>query len=125
MPLMKFEGPDGPEALEFPLGDNGLPRLMLSEVAHIQRVADMTIPELVEGMGRLDPTALAAAVQVMWKRQGRIVRFEDVDFDISTLAFDSLPNEVDDEEAGAVDDDVPAGAPDPTAASSGDATAED
>lgn len=118
MPLIRFETADGEERIEFPMGDNGLPRLMLSEVAHIQRVADLTIPQLMEGLAALDPTALAVLVQVMWKRSGRVVRFEDIDFDISTLDYSLLPGEDDAED----EEPLPEGAPDPTPASSGRGT---
>lgn len=123
MPIIRFEGPDGPESLELHRGENGLPRLMMSEIKHIQRTVDMTVPEMMEAMGRLDPDAICVVVQVLWKRQGRIVRFDEVDFDISTLHFELLPGEDDEDPEGLPEpDEVPPGAPDPTAASSGDAT---
>ena len=126
MPLIKFVGPEGPEEHALPLGPNGLLRLHLAEVRHIQRVADLTVGQVQSGVftsgADIDPTALTALVQVLWKRIGRVVKFDEVDFDLSTLDFDLLPEEEsadDDEPAPATDDAV---AVDPTPASSGGAT---
>lgn len=127
MPLIKFEGPDGPEAHAMPLGPNSLLRLNLAEVREIQRVTGLTAVEVRDKVfdEDPDPIALTALVQALWKRQGRIVKFDDVDFDLSTLEFDLLPEEQDPEPTDA---DEPAGPEpevdgmDPTPASSGDAT---
>ena len=84
--FIEFEGPDGPERHELPLGPNGLPRLHLAEVRHIQRVTDMRVTDLLERMSVFDADAWTVLVQVLWKRQGRVVRFDEVDLDLSTLS---------------------------------------
>mgnify|MGYP000016345729 CR=1 FL=1 len=103
MPRISFEGPDGAESYDLPLGPNGLLRLQLAEVRHVQRVADLTIEQLQTRIFTLDPTALTAIVQVLWKRAGRIVKWDDVDFDVSTIDFDLLDGEGPDEEADPAD----------------------
>ena len=84
MPIIKFTDNDGTAwELPLPMGDNGLPRLHLAEVRHIQRVTDMGVKDVTEkAFVELDGTAITAIVQVLWKRQGRVVKFDDVDFDI-------------------------------------------
>ena len=98
MPRISFEGPEGPESYDLPIGPNGLLRLHLPEVRHVQRVADLTVEQLHRGIFEFDPTAITAIVQVFWKRTGRIVKWDDVDIDISTLVFDLLEGEGDSEE---------------------------
>ncbi len=116
MPLFKFDGPDGPEEHSVERGPNGLLRWHLAEARQIQRVADMTIQEFQSAIFDLDATALTALVQVLWKREGRIVKFDDVDFDLSTFDVSFLPGENDDEpEADAAD-------PTPPPTPSGDQT---
>ena len=97
MPRITFEGPQGPEALDIPMVvTTAKLRLTLAEARHIQRVADLTVEQIrdrVFGTTDPDPLALTALVQVLWKRQGRIVAFEDVDLDLGTFDFDLLPDE--------------------------------
>ncbi len=95
MPVITFDGPDGPERHELPYGPNGFPRLMLAEIREIQRVTGMTAVDWWNAIADASPdgVALAALVQALWKRQGRIVRFDAVDFDYSTLDLDLLPEE--------------------------------
>ena len=69
----------------------------------MQRVADLTIEQLQTRIFTLDPTALTAIVQVLWKRDGRIVKWDDVDFDVSTIDFDLLDGEGPDVEADPAD----------------------
>ena len=117
MPLFKFDGPDGPEEHAVEKGPNGLLRWHLAEARQIQRVADLTIQEFQAAIFDLDATALTALVQVLWKRDGRVVKFDDVDFDLSTFDVSFLPGENDDEPAAEGD------ALDPTPTPSGGETA--
>lgn len=126
MPRIVFEGPDGPEDHELPIGPNGQLRITVPEARHIQRVADVTAMEF---RNRLfvtddpDPMAIAALVQLLWKRRGKAVRFEDVDIDISTLLFTLLPEE--EARAAEVEAAKSGGSgEDPTPDSSGSPTAE-
>lgn len=97
MPRLTFEGPTGPETLD--IGWNlstAKLRLTLAEARHIQRVADMTVDQVRDKIFTTsdpDPVALSVLVQVLWKRQGRIVSFEDVDFDLGGFSWDLLPDE--------------------------------
>lgn len=97
MPRLKFDGPEGPEVLEIPMAvATAKLRLTLAEARHIQRVADLTMEQVRDGVfGRTDPdpVALTALVQVLWKRQGRLVAFDDVDFDLGSFDFELLPDE--------------------------------
>jgi hypothetical protein len=117
MPLFQFDGPDGPEEHAVERGPNGLLRWHLAEARHIQRVADMTIREFQTAIFDFDATALTALVQLLWKRTGRVVKFDEVDFDLSTFDVEFLPGENDDDEPGA-DAADPTGTPTP----SGEAT---
>jgi hypothetical protein len=120
MPQFKFDGPDGPESHDVEKGPNGLLRWHLAEARQIQRVADLTIQEFQSAIFSLDATALTALVQVLWKRDGRVVKFDDVDFDLSTFDVSFLPGEIDDEDDGSETD-----APDPTQTPNGDPPTED
>lgn len=126
MPLIKFDGPEGPEEHVVPIGPNGLMRLHLAEVRHIQRVANLTAGDLQAKVFTADPdpVALTALVQVLWKRRGRVVKFDDVDFDFSTLDYDLLPEEEDAVPDPVDESAVVEEAPDPTQTSSGSAAGE-
>lgn len=114
--LIRFEGPDGgPEEHELAFGPNGLPRLHVAEVRHIQRVADLSVAELLERLSTFDGTAWTVLVQVLWKRDGRVVKFDDVDFDISTVMIEGDDVEV-------VDASAEADPLDPTTDSNGEST---
>jgi len=116
MPVFVFDGPDGPEEHAVERGPNGLLRWHLAEARHIQRVADMTIKEFQVAIFDLDATALTALVQLLWKRTGRVVKFDDVDVDVSTFDVSFLPGENDD------DDEDDAVDPTPPPTPSGDQT---
>ena len=97
MPRIAFDGPNGPESVEVAWNlQTGQLRLMLAEARHIQRVADLTVEQLRERVFMTedtDPVALTALVQVLWKRQGRDVPFDQIDFDLGSVEFDLLPDE--------------------------------
>lgn len=123
MPLIKFVDNEGTAwALPLEMGINGLPRFHMAEVRHIERVADMGVREVTEqAFVELNGTALSAVVQVLWKRQGRVVKFDDVDFDIGSMEFELLPDEEDDDDTAAGGGVDPV---DPTSTSSGGETGE-
>lgn len=97
MPRLTFDGPDGRETLDIRWNlTTAKLHLTLAEARHIQRVADLTVDQVRDRIFTTsdpDPTALTALVQVLWKRQGRIVAFDDVDFDLGSLDWDLLPDE--------------------------------
>lgn len=125
MPRILFDGPNGPESHDLPIGPNGLLRLNVAEVRHIQRVAELTARQLQTKLfdADPDPVALTAVVQVLWKRQGKTVRFEEVDFDLSTLDFQLLPEEQSAMERAESEKQSAAGE-DPTSDSNGSPTVE-
>ena len=126
MPRLMFDGPTGPESHDLPIGPNGLLRLNVAEVRHIQRVAELTARQLQTKLfdADPDPVALTAVVQVLWKRQGKSVRFEEVDFDLSTLNFELLPEEQVAMDRAEAEKRQSAAGEDPTTDSNGSPTAE-
>lgn len=93
MPIVKFEGPDGPEEHTLLMGSNGLPRLMLPEVREIQRVTGIGMTEFAQALDRYDGDAWAMLIVCLWKRKGKIARIDDVEVDIGSIALELLPEE--------------------------------
>jgi hypothetical protein len=64
-------------------------RLMNVEAMHLERVTGMTIPEWSNALTKGSTLALTALVQMVWKRAGRAVPFEEVVFDLGALEMQS------------------------------------
>lgn len=101
MPIVKFDGPDGPEEHTLQMGSNGLPRLMLPEVREIQRVTGIGMTEFAQALDRYDGDAWAMLIVCLWKRKGKIVRIDDVEVDVGSIALELLPEEQSAAETGA------------------------
>lgn len=82
-----FDGPDGPEVHEW--GS----RLTNLEAIGVQRTADMLPQAFFEGLAELDPTAWTALVQLLWARQGKRVKFNDIEFDLMSCRLESDDDE--------------------------------
>lgn len=90
-------GPDGepePVVIDIPLSErNGLLRLHQSEAKHVARTVDLTVKDLYPAAFRdLQPEALSVIIQVGLKRQGRPMKFDDIDFDYGSIDIDAVPD---------------------------------
>lgn len=72
--------------------------LMLAEMRVVQRATQLRPGDFVTALTEGDPEALTALVVLMEKRQGRVVRFEDVDIDLGAFEAEPLDEERGDDE---------------------------
>jgi hypothetical protein len=55
---------------------------------HIETVTGMDTGEFIKACQSMSATAWTALVQLIWKREGRDVRFADVSFLLASIVFD-------------------------------------
>ena len=77
-------------------------RMLNTEAIALQKVTGMRMQEWTSALTGGDAFALTGLVWLLYRRAGREVAFDEVEFDIGSLALE--------------DDDVPAEQPDPTEA---------
>ena len=94
---ISFDGPDGREVHEW----NG--RLTNQEAITVQTTTGLLPQAFFEGLAALDPTAWTAMVRLLWARDGRAVKFSDVEFDLMSCMLE------DDDEPDAAAAEAPGG----------------
>lgn len=70
----------------------GAPRL--KEMRHIQSRTGMRLNAFMEAMDDWDAEALTALVDVLHRRAGIILRWEDIDLDLESLTAENTPEEI-------------------------------
>lgn len=60
-------------------------RLLNTEAIALQRVTGMRMNEWTKSLQEGDATALTGLIWMLWRRNGREVDFDDVEFDIGAL----------------------------------------
>jgi hypothetical protein len=110
--VVRFDGPDGPESHEMAAGvtQPDAPQLSVLEAIEIEKITGDKPQAWLRALSELDPTAWVALVMILRRREGKTVRFGDVDFDLLSarmLDVDEHGNVIeqdDDEEPGEVGD---------------------
>ena len=60
-------------------------RLLNTEAIALQRVMGMPVPDWTKAMQKGDAIALTGLVWLLWRRAGRDVPFDDVEFDLGSI----------------------------------------
>ena len=83
MTRVSFQVPGG----DVDVHDFDFATLTNQDYIHIETVTGMDVQSFDTAARALNATAWTALVQLMWKRQGRDVRFGDVEFVLGSLDF--------------------------------------
>lgn len=68
-------------------------RLLNTEAIALQRHTGFTPPEFGERLGKGDAIAMTGLVWLLWRREGKHVRWEDVEFDFADFQVDTEDEE--------------------------------
>jgi hypothetical protein len=84
-------------------------KMLNTEAIALQKVTGMTVPEWTTGLQAGDASALTGLVWLLFRRNGRELAFDEVEFDIGSL-------ELEDDEEPETPDPTPPAEPDGAAA---------
>jgi hypothetical protein len=85
-------------------------KMLNTEAIALQRVTGMTVPEWTTNLSTGDAYALTGLVWLLWRRNGREVAFDEVEFDIGQLDLTADDEDEPDPTPPAEPDDEPSAA---------------